>query len=156
MFGSGAMNTGWGPGTGGGFGAGSGAGAGRGGGFGGGAGTGIGNGPGEHGIQAVAGGGAAHGGLSPEQIRRVVMAHQGALRACHEIEAQKDPTLRGGVTAAWTVDPSGTVTSATLAGSTLHNARVEGCVLRQVRTWRFPVSDGVTQATFPFMFGIGR
>ena len=156
MFGSGAMNTGWGPGTGGGFGAGSGAGAGRGGGFGGGAGTGIGNGPGEHGIQAVGGGGAAHGGLSPEQIRRVVMAHQGALRACHEIEAQKDPTLRGGVTAAWTVDPSGTVTSATLAGSTLHNARVEGCVLRQVRTWRFPVSDGVTQATFPFMFGIGR
>ncbi len=158
MFGSGTMNTGWGPGMGGGFGAGSGTGGGRGGGFGGGNGSGIGggSGPGEHGIQAAGGGGAAHGGLSPEQIRRVVMAHQGALRACHEIEAQKDPTLRGGVTAAWTIDPSGAVTSASLAGTTLHNARVEGCVLRQVRTWHFPSSDGVTQATFPFVFGIGR
>jgi hypothetical protein len=155
MFGSGTMNTGWGPGMGGGFGTGSG--AGRGGGFGGGtgSGTGGGSGPGEHGIQAV-GGGVAHGGLSSEQIRRVVVAHQGALQACHEIEAQKDPNLRGGVTAAWTIDPSGAVTSATLAGSTLHNARVEGCVLRQVRTWHFPSSDAVSQATFPFVFGIGR
>jgi hypothetical protein len=158
MFGSGTMNTGWGPGGGGGFGAGSGTGGGHGNGFGGGngGGTGAGSGPGEHGIQGVAGGGAAHGGLSPEQIRRVVMAHRGALQACYEIEAQKDPTLRGGVTATWTIDPSGGVTSATLGTSTIHNARVEGCVLRQVRTWHFPSSDGVSQATYPFSFGIGR
>jgi hypothetical protein len=25
-----------------------------------------------------------------------------------------------------------------------------------VRTWHFPSSDGVSQATFPFSFGIGR
>ncbi|HEY6459157.1 MAG TPA: AgmX/PglI C-terminal domain-containing protein, partial [Polyangiaceae bacterium] len=96
------------------------------------------------------------GGLSPEQIRRVVIAHRGALQACYEIEAQKDPTLKGGVTASWTIDPSGAVTSAGLAGSTIHNQRVEGCVLRQVRTWHFPSSDGNSQATFPFSFGIGR
>jgi hypothetical protein len=158
MFGSGTMNTGWGPGTGGGFGAGSGTGGGHGGGLGGGtgSGTGGGNGPGEHGIQAVGAGGAAHGGLNPEQIRRVVIAHRGALQACYEIEAQKDPTLRGGVTVGWTIDPSGAVTSANVAGSTIHNARVEGCVLRQVRSWHFPSSDGVSQATFPFSFGIGR
>ena len=107
-------------------------------------------------MQGAAGGGASHGGLSPEQIRRVVVAHRGALQACYEIEAQKDPTLRGGVTAAWTIDASGAVTSASQAGSTIHNARVEGCVLRQVRTWHFPSSDGVSQATFPFSFGIGR
>jgi hypothetical protein len=33
---------------------------------------------------------------------------------------------------------------------------VEGCVLRQVRAWHFPASDGTSQATFPFSFGIGR
>jgi hypothetical protein len=159
MFGSGTLNTGWGAGIGGGFGTGGGHGAGGGGlgGTGGGTGTGngTGSGPGEHG---VAGGGAAvsHGGLSAEQIRRVVEAHRGALRACYEIEAQKDPTLRGGVTAAWTIDPSGAVTVANLAGSTIHNARVEGCVLRQVRTWHFPSSEGPSQTTYPFSFGIGR
>jgi hypothetical protein len=158
MFGSGTMNTGWGPGMGGGFGAGSGTGGGHGNGFGGGngSGTGSGSGPGEHGIQAIGGGVVTHGGLSAEQIRRVVIAHQGALRACYEIEAQKDPTLRGGVTVGWTIDPSGAVTSANVAGSTIHNARVEGCILRQVRLWRFPSSDGVSQPTFPFSFGIGR
>ena len=158
MFGSGTMNTGWGPGMGGGFGAGSGTGSGHGGGVGGGNGNGAGQGggPGEHGIQAIGGGGAAHGGLNPEQIRRVVVAHRGALQACYEVEAQKDPTLRGGVTVAWTIDPSGAVTSANMSGSTIHNARVEGCVLRQVRSWHFPSSDGVSQALFPFTFGIGR
>jgi hypothetical protein len=168
MFGSGTMNTGWGPGSGGGFGSGSGGPGGKGtGGFGtggsgggtgggNGPGNGSGNGPGEHGLAGSGAGGAVHGGLSPEQIRRVVVAHQGALRACYEIEAQKDPTLKGGVSVGWTIDPSGAVTSASLAGSSIHNARVEGCVLRQVRTWHFPSSDGNSQTTFPFSFGIGH
>jgi hypothetical protein len=168
MFGSGTMDTGWGPGNGGGFGSGTGGPGGRGsGGFGSGgtgggtgggngSGNGSGNGPGEHGVQAGAGGGPVHGGLSAEQIRRVVVAHRGALQACYEIEAQKDPTLKGGVSVAWTIDASGAVTSAGLAGSSIHNARVEGCVLRQVKNWHFPSSDGNSQATFPFSFGIGR
>jgi TonB family protein len=84
------------------------------------------------------------------------MAHKGALQACYEIEAQKDPTLKGGVTVAWSIDPSGSVTSANVASTTMHNARVEGCVLRQVRAWRFPASDGSSQATYPFSFGIGH
>ncbi|MGH7270899.1 MAG: AgmX/PglI C-terminal domain-containing protein [Polyangiaceae bacterium] len=155
MFGSGTLNTGWGVGMGGGFGSGNGGAGGLGrGGRGHGGGTGNGAGPGEHGLQAVGGAGITHGGLGAEQIRRVVMAHRGALQACYEIEAQKNPTLRGGVTAAWTIDLTGAVTSASLAGTTIHNARVEGCVLRQVRSWRFPSSDGVSQATYPFSFGL--
>jgi hypothetical protein len=44
-----------------------------------------------------------------------------------------------------------------MASSTIHNARVEGCVLRQIRTWHFPSSDGVSQVTaYPFSFGIGH
>jgi hypothetical protein len=163
MFGSGTLNTGWGPGSGGGFGSGSGGPGGKGsGGFGSGGsgggsggGNGPGSGPGEHGIAGGGAGGASKGGLSPEQVRRVVVAHQGALRACYEIEAQKDPSLRGGVTVAWTIDPSGSVTSASLAGSSIRNPRVEGCVVRQVRTWRFPTSEAPTMTTFPFKFGVG-
>jgi hypothetical protein len=81
---------------------------------------------------------SARGFLTTEQVHRVVQAHSGALRACYAIEARRDPALRGGITAAWTIDPSGTVSNARLAGSTIHNAHLEGCVLRQVGAWHFP------------------
>ncbi len=163
-FGSGTLNTGWGPGNGGGYGYGSGGPGGKGsggnglGGRGGGTGTGdgTGSGPGERrvvvGNQAL----SSSDGLTAEQVRRVVMAHTGALRACYESEAQRNPQLRGGVTVAWQIDSSGAVTTASLAGSTLSNARVEGCVTRQVKTWHFPSSNApTTVAGWPFRFGVG-
>ncbi len=165
-FGSGTLNTGWGPGNGGGYGFGTGGPGGKGsggnglggsgGGTGRGNGDGSGTGPGESrvvfGNQAL----APAGGLSPEQVRRVVMAHTGALRACYEAEAQRNPQLRGGVTATWQIDAGGTVTSASLAGTTLNNPRVEGCIVRQVKTWHFPSSDAPTNVgSFPFRFGVG-
>lgn len=164
-FGSGTLDTGFGAGAGGGFGAGAGGPGGRGaggngkGGAGGGTGTGNGpggNGPGEAKVAVGAGQGASKGGLSQEQVRRVVMAHLGAVRACYESEAQRNPSLKGGVTVQWTIDPSGSVSSASLGGTTLGNARVEGCVVRQVKGWRFPSSETPTiVGGFPFKFGVG-
>jgi hypothetical protein len=99
---------------------------------------------------------AASGGLAGEQISRVVRAHQGALRACFETEAQRNPNLRGGVTLAWQIDKAGNVTGASLANSTLNNPRVEGCMVRQVKGWHFPPSDTPTSvASYPFRFGVG-
>jgi hypothetical protein len=103
-----------------------------------------------------AGAPTAHGGLSPEQIRRVVMAHQGALRACYDSELARNPSLKGGVTMTWNIDPGGGVASAGVAGSTINNDRVTGCVLRQVKSWHFPSSESATNvAAYPFKFGIG-
>ncbi len=84
------------------------------------------------------------------------MAHEGALRACYESEAQRNPNLRGGVTVAWQIDASGSVSSASLSGSTLQNPRVEGCIVRQVKAWHFPSSNAPTSvASYPFRFGVG-
>ena len=166
-FGSGTLDTGFGAGNGGGYGSGGGGPGGRGtggngkGGAGGGTGTGNGSGsgaggPGEAKVTASAGAGASKGGLSQEQVRRVVMAHLGAVRACYESEAQRNPSLKGGVTVMWTIDPSGGVSSASLAGTTLGNPRVEGCVVRQVKGWHFPTSETPTiVGGFPFKFGVG-
>lgn len=163
-FGSGTLDTGFGAGTGGGYGSGGGGPGGRGsgghgrGGSGGGTGTGTGTGggPGEAKVNVGAGAAAAHGGLSPEQVRRVVMNHIGAVRACYESEAQRNPGLKGGVTVQWNIDPSGSVAGASVASSSLGNPRVEGCVVRQVRSWHFPTSDAPTVVGgFPFKFGVG-
>jgi hypothetical protein len=163
-FGAGTMNTGWGAGTGGGYGAGSGGpgGAGSGGngrgGKGGGTGAGDGNGSGTKESRVVMGNQAlaSQGGLSEEQVRRVVNVHKGALQACYESEVQRNPNFHGGVTVAWQIDASGSVASASLSGSTLGNPRVEGCIMRQVRTWHFPTSNAPTiVGSYPFRFGVG-
>jgi len=156
-FGSGTLDTGWGPGKGGGFGSGSGGPGGRGlggpgkGGLGGGEGSGTGTGDGE---RKVAGGGAAKAGqgLTPEQIRRVVLSRQGAFQACYEIALAKDPSAKGGVTISFSVSPGGDVASASVSHSSLDNQRVEGCMLRTFNRLKFPTADKATNAAFPFVF----
>jgi hypothetical protein len=158
-FGAGTLDTGWGPGRGGGFGAGSGGPGGRGlGGPGrGGAGEGEGSGTGE-GERKVAGKGAAPAGqgLSPEQIARVVRSRMGAFQACYEIAQAHDPNLKGNVGVSFSISPGGSVSSASISGSSLGNPRVEGCVLRQFQRLKFPTADKATNATFPFAFRPGK
>jgi hypothetical protein len=84
-----------------------------------------------------------------------VMAHKGAVRACYESEAQRNPSLKGGIVLSWQILPDGSVTAPGLASSTLNNSRVEGCVLRQLRGWHFPASESQTIVpTFPFSFAL--
>ncbi len=96
------------------------------------------------------------GYLSPEQIMRVVRQNQAAVRYCYENELQRQPNLHGRIEIQWRIARSGSVTSARVGSSTMHNARVEGCIVRQVRRWRFPQPDGgEVDVNFPFIFGSG-
>lgn len=150
-FGSGTLDTGWGPGKGGGFGAGTGGPGGRGlGGHGkGGAGDGTGSGAGD-GERKVAGkeAAAAGQGLSPEQVRRVVMSRMGSFQACMDL----DPNAKGGVNVAFSINTGGGVSSASIGSSSLKNPRIEGCVLRVFNRLKFPAADKSTNASFPFLF----
>ena len=158
-FGSGTLDTGWGPGKGAGFGSGSGGpggrglgGNGKGGlGSGNGSGSGSGSGGGEH---KVAGKDAAPpgSGLTQAQISRVVMSRMGAFQACYEIATAHDPTLKGNVGVSFSISPGGSVSSASITGSSLSNPRVEGCILRAFNRLQFPTADKPTNAGFPFAF----
>ena len=132
-----------------------------------GAGTGMGLGMGQGGIGAMGrarnevqisvmrGRPRVNGYLSPEQINRVVRANQAAVRYCYEVEVQRQPNLRGRVEIAWRINLQGSVTTARVASSSLRNARVEGCIVRQVRRWRFPRPDGgEVSVQYPFIFGV--
>ena len=95
-------------------------------------------------------------GLSPQAIVAVVRSHATAVRACYEIELQKNPDLKGGLQVAFVINADGSVASASIASSTLANARVEACVVRQVKSWTFPPADVSTNVgSFPFKFGVG-
>nr|MDQ3037748.1 TonB family protein [Myxococcota bacterium] len=95
-----------------------------------------------------------NGYLSPEQIMRVVRQNQAAIRYCYETELQRQPNLRGRIEVSWRINLQGSVTSSRVARSTMGNPRVEGCIVRQVRGWRFPQPDGgEVTVEFPFIFG---
>jgi outer membrane biosynthesis protein TonB len=97
------------------------------------------------------------GGLNSEQVRSVVVSHTGALRACYEIEAQKNPDLRGTVTVAWEIDEAGVVRNARVSSATLANDRLQACIVRQLQSWQFPKSDASTTiAAYPFRFGVAN
>ncbi len=156
-FGSGTLDTGWGPGKGGGYGRGSGGPGGKGsggygkGGKGGGEGAGDGKGTSER--KVVGKDSPKPGqGLSPSQISRVVMSRYGAFRACYEAAAARDPGMQGNVSVSWSITPGGSVAGANIGGSSLGNPRVEGCIKRQFMRLKFPSADKSTNASWTFSF----
>jgi hypothetical protein len=123
-----------------------------------GAGGAVGRGPGrgEAKVSVVPGKPQVSGYLSPEQIERVVRANQAALRYCYENELQRARSLKGKLVVQWRVDREGRVAYARVTSSTLRSAGVEGCIVRQVKKWRFPKPDGgEVSVQYPFVFGVG-
>jgi hypothetical protein len=96
--------------------------------------------------------GDADGGLTREQVARVVSSHKAALQYCYEKELQRSPNLSGAVTLFWVVRPNGSVDRVKTDKTTLDNRDVEGCMERQVKNWTFPKSTAETHVSFPFLF----
>jgi hypothetical protein len=96
---------------------------------------------------------AEAGGLSTEQVKRVVAAHKGAIHACYDFEASRTSAPPGTLEMNWTIAPDGSVSEASIVFSTLYDERAEKCILRQVLGFRFPGSGSPTQVeSFPFRF----
>ena len=95
---------------------------------------------------------SSEGGLSKEQIQRVVESHRAALQFCYEKELQRFPHLAGTVKLYWRVESDGRVGAVRVDSTTLGNPSAEGCMSRQVKAWTFPKANGITNVNFPFLF----
>lgn len=93
------------------------------------------------------------GGLSKEQILKVVQSHAAAIQFCYEKELQRFPHLAGKVVVDWKVNLNGRVDGARIGSSSLGNPSAESCMVRQVKNWQFPKPNGVIcNVSFPFFF----
>jgi TonB family protein len=75
------------------------------------------------------------------------MAEYEGFRACYG--SRQKP---GKVTVSWSIAQSGKVSGATIGSSSLHDQRVENCVLRQFGRLRFPPAAQATHSSFTFTF----
>jgi TonB family protein len=93
------------------------------------------------------------GALSKEVIRRIVRRHMNEIKFCYEQQLAIQPDLRGRVAVKFVISPQGSVSSSVVASTTLHNARVENCIVKAVRRWVFPAPEGggIVIVTYPFM-----
>jgi hypothetical protein len=110
---------------------------------------------GEHevGVSLGNGGGETDGSLSKDQINKVVRAHLAGVKYCYEKELQHKSSLSGGIDIFWVIQPDGTVAKANVKQSTMNDAAVEGCIVRQVKQWQFPKAPGQTiVGRYPFIF----
>src|SRR5262249_20765594 len=93
------------------------------------------------------------GSLSKEQINRVVRSHYAGVKYCYEKELQRQPNLAGKIEFGWTILPDGSVPKAHVVASTVRDPAVEGCIVRQIKQWQFPKSEGQTVVQlYPFIF----
>jgi len=93
------------------------------------------------------------GGLSKEQILKVVQSHAAAIQFCYEKELQRFPHLAGKVVIDWKVNLDGRVEANKIGSSSLGNPSAESCMSRQVKNWQFPKPNGVIcNVSFPFFF----
>ncbi len=95
------------------------------------------------------------GSLDRAVIGRVVRRHRNEIRFCYEQELTRQPNLGDGeVKTSFIISATGAVQAATVADSTLNNARVETCISQAVRRWAFPSPSGggIVVVQFPFVF----
>jgi outer membrane biosynthesis protein TonB len=94
------------------------------------------------------------GGLTHEQILRVVRAHKNAIRTCYDRELQRTKGLGGKIVIRWKIDAGGVVSGAKVRSSSMRNGRVEDCIVRRIARMKFPKPKGGVTAVvnFPFIF----
>ena len=96
------------------------------------------------------------GGLTAEEINRVVKARAGVFRACYQTVLHRSPGLGGKLVVHFTIGGDGTVKSSkTFAGTTMHNADVESCVNSNIMRLKFPAKGGIANVNYPFLFQPG-
>lgn len=96
---------------------------------------------------------APSGTLGRNVIQRVVSQHMRSVQFCYERELLKYPGLNGKIVVDWTIGTHGGVTAAKVGSSTLASKGVARCVLRRIRSWRFPAPrGGSVQIRYPFVF----
>ena len=94
------------------------------------------------------------GGLDKDVIAKIIRSHQNEIKYCYETELNKNPSLAGKVSVAFTIDPAGAVSEANVTETTLNNSTAENCMLSRIRRWKFPEpkGGGVVAVTYPWLF----
>lgn len=92
------------------------------------------------------------GGLDRDQIIAVINRNKGQIIYCYEKGLQAQPSIGGRVAVDFVIGPSGRITTARVAQTSLRSKLVEDCMLARMKTWQFPrpVGNVNVDVLYPF------
>jgi hypothetical protein len=85
-------------------------------------------------------------------LREVFEKNQAKLLACFEAGRKKVPKLRGHVNVKFAIGQDGKASGVQDQGSNLPDPKVVACVVKLVKTLRFPKPEGGVTVVYPFIF----
>lgn len=94
------------------------------------------------------------GTIDREAIRRVILKNKRQIKACYDRALNRNRDLYGKLVIEWHIEEKGVVTKARVKSNSLGSKSVGNCIVRRLRTWRFPEppKDQVAQVAYPFVF----
>jgi hypothetical protein len=97
------------------------------------------------------------GGLSKEEIQRVISRVMSQIKYCYEKELNKDPNLEGKLVMFWVISGTGDVQTVQTAQNTFGGGSgpaIDQCVSRIIQRLKFPnpKGGGIVNVTYPFVF----
>lgn len=94
------------------------------------------------------------GGLSAEEVQKVIRIHLNGIRHCYEQLLQRSPSASGKITVQFVIGSSGRVENVQTAQDTIGDAGMSGCVSAKIARWTFPMPRGgqPVHVNYPFVF----
>jgi len=96
------------------------------------------------------------GGLDRDQIIAVINRNKGQIIYCYEKGLQAQPAIGGRVAVDFTIGPSGRITMAKVAQTSLGSKYVENCMIAKMKTWQFPKPVGKVNVDVLYPFELAR
>lgn len=94
------------------------------------------------------------GGLDREVIAEVIKRNLGQIRYCYERQLSANRDLYGKISVKFDIVASGEVAQPRIDSTNIKSAMMEGCILRRIAGWKFPLPKGGTtvKVSYPFLF----
>lgn len=94
------------------------------------------------------------GGLDQSLIDAVIKRNMAQIRYCYQRELVKNPGLSGEIVVKFVIAKDGTVSSAVIESTTMHNEAVESAICGRFMGFQFPEpkGGGIVVTTYPFNF----
>ncbi len=97
------------------------------------------------------------GGIDKSAIDAVIKRHMNSIRHCYSRELVREPSLAGKISVKFIIAKDGSVSSATVAQSSMGSPAVESCVTGRFMRMQFPElrGGGIAVVKYPFVFAQG-